>query len=116
MRSPMPYALLLAAVCCLSAGCKTPYASQGAPRALLKLSVTPAQAHIYIDDAYQGRIDHWRDQTLRLEPGMRRVELQAKGYITHRMEIELRAHEEVTFTYALEPVFDRVEPLPEKER
>ena len=38
------------------------------------------------------------------------VELQAKGYLTQRFDVEIGAREEVTLTVTLEPEFDRVDP------
>jgi len=91
--------------------CYTTRAASGDSKsALLRLDVKPPEAHIYIDEDYQGRVDRWRDQTLPIRPGARRVELQAKGYLTQRFDIEIGAREEVTLTVALEPEFDRVDP------
>jgi hypothetical protein len=83
------------------AGCVT---MSGAPsRGLLRLEVTPAEAEVFVDDQYQGRIAGWRQGTLPVKPGQRRVALTAPGYITQRFDLEIARGEEVTLQVQLEP-------------
>ena len=92
MRATGVYIMFAIVAIASWSGCYTTRAASGDGKsALLRLEVTPPEAHIYIDEQYQGRIDRWRDQTIPVRPGPRRVELQAEGYITQRFDVEIGA-------------------------
>ena len=82
------------------AGCAT--MSSSPSRGLLRLEVTPAQAEVFVDDKYQGRIAGWRQATLPVKPGLRRIALSAPGHITQRFDLEIARGEEVTLQVQLE--------------
>jgi hypothetical protein len=94
--------LLCAAM--LAACASAPKAERG--RGLLRLEVTPDHAEVLIDAKYQGQVRGWREQTVPVRAGMRRVTLRAEGYITQRFDLELAPNEEVTLSVALEPALD----------
>lgn len=77
--------------------------------ALLKLEVTPATAEVYIDGAYSGQISRWRDQSVPVHSGSRRIELRAPEHITERFDVHIGASELVTLRVALEPELDLLE-------
>ena len=84
-------------------GCAT--MSSGAPkRGLLRLEVTPAEAEVFIDDAYQGRIAGWREGTLPVRSGARRVALTAPGHLTQRFDLTIAPGEQVTLEVQLIPL------------
>ena len=72
----------------------------------LELEVEPETAEIYVDDDYQGTVDGWRDQVVPVEPGERRIELRAEGYITQRFDVEANEGRWVTLRARLEPDID----------
>ena len=83
--------------------------------ALLKLEVSPPEAEVYIDGAYSGQISRWRDQSVPVHSGARRVELRAPDHITERFDVHIGAQELVTLTVALEPILDLPEAGAEEE-
>jgi hypothetical protein len=98
MSSPAPRALV--ALTLILAGCVT-MSSGAPPRGLLRLEVTPPEAEVFIDDQYQGRIAGWREGTVPVKPGLRRVALTAPGHITQRFDLEIARGEEVTLQVQL---------------
>lgn len=79
--------------------------------ALLQLQVSPPEAEVYIDGAYSGQIARWRDQSVPVHSGSRRIELRADNHITERFDLHIDAGELVTLRVDLEPNLT----LPEEE-
>jgi hypothetical protein len=73
-------------------------ASRDEDRGYLELRVQPSTARLYVDDEYRGVIERWRHQIVPLEPGLRRVEIRADGYITRRFDVPIEAGESWTLT------------------
>lgn len=69
----------------------------------LRLIVSPAQAELYIDDAYQGVVANWRDGVVPMTAGDHRVELRAPGYYAERFDMRFEADRALTLTLDLEP-------------
>jgi hypothetical protein len=84
-------------------GCAT-MSSEASKRGLLRLEVTPAEAEVFIDDAYQGRIAGWHERTLPVRSGERRVALSAPGHLTQRFDLTVAPGEEVTLKVQLIPL------------
>ena len=83
----------------------------GAPqRAYLRVDVRPPNASIYVDEQYSGEIHRWREQTLVLTPGVRRVELRAQGYLSQRFDVALRADEMTVLKLRMEPALAEWSP------
>lgn len=80
------------------------------PRGYLELQVEPSSAEVFIDEQYAGVVEGWGNQTIPVEPGVRRVELRAPGYYTQRFDLEIGAHELVTLELKMEPTFDDEPP------
>ena len=92
-----------AALCATALGCFTPGAQRPDAAELVAFSVEPPGAEIWVDDAYRGRVDRWRDGAIPLEPGRRRVELRARAHIARRLELEVRPGEEMRVEVRLTP-------------
>lgn len=75
-------------------------------RGLLRLEVVPEDADILLNEEYSGKVNSWRDGTLILAPGRHRVQVVAKGFLSQRFDIEIRANEEVTLRLNMEPEFE----------
>lgn len=73
---------------------------------LLRLEVVPQDADVWVDGEYLGTVDGWRSGTIRVKHGHRRVELQAKGFMSQRFDIEVGADEEVTLRLTMQPQWD----------
>jgi hypothetical protein len=72
----------------------------------LELKVEPATAEIFIDDEYQGIVERWREQVVPIEPGYRRLELRAQGYISQRFDLDVKEDTWLTLRVKLEPTID----------
>ena len=81
------------------------------PDAQLILRVTPEEAEVYIDESYQGVASRWRDGTIPVRSGARRLELRAPGYFSERFDLQFAPNEALTLTLQLEPQLE----LPEEE-
>ena len=80
------------------------YASPQRLMGSLKLKVKPAQATVYVDGYYSGRVDDFDGtlQKLRLEPGPHRIEISALGFKSISFEVNIRAGESINFQGELE--------------
>lgn len=88
-------------------GCATPsYQGSAQQTGLVRLDVTPPDATVWVDDAYQGQVNAWVHQTLRLPTGPRRIELRANGFMSQRFDIEVASDEEVTLRLKLQPEWE----------
>jgi hypothetical protein len=86
-------------------------------RGYLRLDVEPGNTRIYIDSEYQGVVNGWVAQTVLLEPGARRVELRAEGFITRRFDIEIGAGEQIVLTVDMERTIEHTDGfVPEPTR
>jgi hypothetical protein len=98
----------------LAFGCAT--ALPTAPgRGYLVLNVQPASAEVFIDSNYLGIVNGWRDRTIPLASGDRRVEVRADGFITQRFDILIRTDEQVVLTLEMEPVLELQESPEESQ-
>ena len=70
-------------------GCTSVQTVSDEEESYLELDVEPANAQIYLDGDYHGTVDGWHHQVVPVEPGARRVELRAHGYITQRFDIDV---------------------------
>jgi len=83
-------------------------ADAGAPAApaatgLLRLSVTPGDAQVFIDSYYVGTVaDIEAGRALTLPAGPHRLEIRAAGYQTVTVDIRIAPYETVTYRAALE--------------
>jgi hypothetical protein len=70
----------------------------------LRLKVKPAQATVYVDGYYSGRVDDFDGtlQKLRLEPGPHKIEISAPGFQSISFEVNIRAGENINFQGELE--------------
>lgn len=55
----------------------------------LELQVEPSNGEIYVDDQFMGVINGWREQTIPIQPGVRRLEIRASGYLPQRFDLEV---------------------------
>jgi hypothetical protein len=79
-------ASLVALCACACAGID-PLPEPGQP-ALLVIDCQPPDAWILIDDQPMGLLPQWRDNTIPLRPGARRVEIGREGYYPWLMDLE----------------------------
>jgi hypothetical protein len=103
---------LLAACCLLS--CATATTAPNVSRALIFFSIEPPDAEVFIDGAYQGRVDGWAHSTIPVEVGMRRVELRRAGYTPERFDISVASTEEVSISLSMVPELDVTQELQTK--
>ncbi len=76
-----------------------------ATRGNLQLIVEPKDADVYVDGVLQGLADDFDGEPtyLKVEPGLRRVELRKAGFKTWRMELQVDAQGRQTITAKLSP-------------
>jgi hypothetical protein len=87
-----------------SVGVATPSAPVAAATGLLRLSVTPSSAQVFIDSYYVGTVaDIEAQRVLTLEAGPHRIEFRAPQYETLTVDVRIMPHELVTYRGALEP-------------
>jgi hypothetical protein len=92
------------AIVMMLGGCATTTNSGPSPQTgLVRFVVEPPDATLFVDDAYQGQVNAWLHQTLRLPTGPRRIELRAKGFMAQRFDIEVTSDEEVTLSLKMQP-------------
>jgi len=72
---------------------------------LLRLSVTPLTAQVFVDSFYVGTVEDINTQNvLQLEAGPHRIEIRAPQHQTLTFDIRILPYETVTYRGALEPV------------
>lgn len=71
---------------------------------LLRLSVTPGSAHVFVDSLYVGTVDDVNAQggVIQLEAGPHRLEFRAPGYATHTVDVRINPLETVTYRATLD--------------
>ena len=99
----------LAALCVGAIGCATTGAQRARGSELATFAVDPDNAEIWVDDAYRGRIDGWRDGAVPLKTGRRRIEIRAPGHITRRLDLDVEPDEELHVEIRLTPDPDSIE-------
>ena len=82
-----------------------PVADERSP-GYLTFDVAPSDAEVYIDDNYRGQVDGWTGQTVPVEPGAKRVEVRAPGYMAQRFDIEVGPGDQLTLELRLERELD----------
>lgn len=71
---------------------------------LLRLSVTPLLAQVFVDSYYVGTVEDVNAQrVLQLEAGPHRIEIRAPQYQTVTVDVRILPYETVTYRAALEP-------------
>lgn len=71
---------------------------------LLRLSVTPPAAQVFVDSYYVGTVEDANAQrVLELEAGPHRIEFRAAQYQTLTVDVRILPYETVTYRGALEP-------------
>jgi hypothetical protein len=82
----------------------TPSPAVAAPTGLLRLSVTPASAQVFIDSYFVGTVaDLEAQRALTLRAGPHRMEIRAPQYQTLTVDLLITPYEIVTYRGALEP-------------
>lgn len=80
---------------------------------LLRLSVTPTTAQVFVDGFYVGTVDDINAQrALVLEAGPHRLEFRSEQYQTLVVDVRIAAYETVTYRGALEPLRPAVAVAP----
>ncbi len=74
--------------------------------AYLELDVEPKSAKIYIDGDYEGVVEGWHQQVVPVEPGERRLELRADGYIAQRFDLDVEEGHWLTLRARLEQAIE----------
>ena len=71
---------------------------------LLRLSVTPASAQVFVDSLYVGTVNDVDAQggVIQLEAGPHRLEFRAPGYATQTVDVRVNPLETVTYRAALD--------------
>jgi hypothetical protein len=71
---------------------------------LLRFSVTPASAQVFVDSYYVGTVaDVDAQRVLELEAGPHRIEFRAPQYQALTVDVRILPHETITYRGALEP-------------
>jgi len=76
--------------------------------------VEPSTAVVWVDGQYLGHVNGWLEGTLRIPVGVRRLELQADGFMTQRFDIEITNHEEVILRLAMQPDIEDLDDASEE--
>ena len=72
---------------------------------LLRLTVTPSSAQVFVDSYYVGTVDDVNAQrVLELEAGPHRLEIRAPQYQTLTVDVRILPRETITYRGALEPI------------
>jgi hypothetical protein len=72
---------------------------------LLRLSVTPIFAQVFIDSYYVGTVaDIDAQRVLTVDAGVHRIEFRAPQYQTLTVDVRVMPYETVTYRGALEPI------------
>lgn len=71
--------------------------------ALLQILCQPADVEISIDEEPMGELLRWRQHTLPLRPGARRVEISREGYYPYLMDLQAEPGRQYTLTLELVP-------------
>lgn len=69
----------------------------------VELDVEPSDAALFVDDDYMGTADGWQHGMVPVEPGLRRLKIDAEGYIPQRLDIDVDQGRTITVTARLEP-------------
>ena len=108
-----PFLLILGwllILCMGIAACSGTQTRSQQEQSYLEFDVVPQHATIYVDDQYQGEIHGWHQQVMPVEPGHRRIELRADGYLTQRFDLEVSTGRWLTLRARLQPTIDTPRP------
>lgn len=97
----------------LGTSCASSRPSGPTKTGLLRLEIEPADAIIWVDGQYLGQVNGWLEGTLRVPVGIRRLELQAEGFMSQRFDIGITNHEEVILRLVMQPEFDDLDDTSE---
>lgn len=73
-----------------------------ADEAFVELDVEPEHADVYIDGDYRGTADGWHHGMIPVEPGHRRLKLEADGHVAQRFDVDVDEGRTVTVRVRLE--------------
>jgi hypothetical protein len=83
------------------------------PTGLLRLSVTPASAQVFVDSYFVGTgADIEAQRVLKLDAGAHRIEMRATGYEPQTVDVRLQPYETATYTATLESTRQAAPPRP----
>jgi len=82
-KSALFFAAVLAAACSPSKG------AANVPQGKILLIVSPAEAHVYVDEKLQGTAAMFGDKPLLLPVGKHRLKLKAEDYFPEYIEISV---------------------------
>jgi hypothetical protein len=91
----------------------------GAPReelALLEVDCQPADAEVWVDDHYLGKITEWRGGIVPLPPGEHRVMITADGYRAYRRDLSAKSGRSYRLALDLVPDLDTEDVALEEDR
>ncbi len=110
----MRHLFLLLSFLVFVASCASSRPSASQETGLLRLEIEPSDATIWVDDQYLGQANGWLEGTLRVPVGVRRLELQAEGFMTQRFDIAITTHEEVILRLAMQPELEDLDDVSEE--
>ena len=105
-RFPSLLVLLAIAIGVVATGCSTTPTASDTETSVLELDVEPSEATLYIDGEYHGEVEAWHEQRVPIEPGPRRVELRASGYLSQRFDLDVTPDRWLNLRVRLEPEID----------
>ena len=83
-------------------GFDTTRSAEEAADSYIELDVEPETARVFVDDEYMGRADGWSHQMIPVDPGHRRLKIDAEGYLAQRLDVEVDRGRTVTVRARLE--------------
>lgn len=91
MKKPALHSPLLVAVLLLTAAVGCGCATVSMPGAAsFRVECGVADAGLWIDDVFAGRVSEWSGAVRAIRPGFHRIEIRHPDYFTHYAEVELR--------------------------
>lgn len=76
--------------------------TDGGGDTFIELDVEPETADIFIDGDYRGTVDGWHHRMVPVEPGHRRLKLDADGHVPQRLDVDIDEGRSVTVRVRLE--------------
>lgn len=110
----MRHLFLLVLIVVSGASCASSRPSARQETGLLRLEIEPSDAIIWVDEQYLGQANGWLEGTLRVPVGVRRLELQAEGFMTQRFDIAITTHEEVILRLIMQPDLEDLDEASEE--
>jgi hypothetical protein len=81
------------------------YDGYGSAAGKIRITGAPTDAEVYVDGSYVGIVDDFDGtfQRLNLEPGVHRIELQAPGFQTVTVDVNLQPRQTINYRAAMRP-------------